>query len=148
MRLGLIRRPAVDDLDKTAEIMDLLTHIVFGITTNLWLTIEIKIFEPREFDDVLNPDSVGRASLVPTADLKKRVHLDEQLMKGLTVDGASPLTLEAVTAPPSDRDSLELATSTSPRFASTLAHERTWPCRTTVVERNSDLPCVHGLIAT
>ena len=73
MRLGRLRRLAVDDLDKTAEIMGLLTPYLRAartrsslcITTNLWLTIVIKISEFREFDDVLNPDSVGRADLVP-----------------------------------------------------------------------------------
>ena len=65
MRLGLIRRPAVDDLDKTAEFVDLFTHIVLVQHDQLWLTIEIKVFEPRELDYTLNPDNVGRASLVP-----------------------------------------------------------------------------------
>ena len=33
--------------------------------TNLWLTIVIKIFEFMDFDDVINPDSVGRVDIVP-----------------------------------------------------------------------------------
>ena len=86
----------------------------------------------------------GPASCL-TADLKKQVHLDEQLMKGLTVDGRPPFLRV------SDSSTVGARRSTGHIYLYQICIElglRTdvCPCRTTVVGRNSDLPCVHGLM--